>query len=106
MQFKKTIALANGNNSLKTLLVANGYTLPTMWADEFFIQAPGANYTAPNTADISLGKSDVAALDDGERFRPGESDNLSPGTGKVDLTQFGIFAPDANQRVVIRINTQ
>src|SRR5712691_1233669 len=106
MHYQKSFAVPNGLTSLKALLVANGYAIPSMWADELFYEAPGANWTTPNTLDIAIGPNSMAALDDGDRIRPGESNRYSPGTGKVDLTQISIFAPDGNQRIKLTINTQ
>ncbi len=104
MVFQKTLSLANGLNSLKSKLVAAGYTGP-MWADEIISKAPGANWTTANTLDVAIGGAAMAALDDGLRLAPGDKDLRDP-AGKIDLTQIYYYATDANQRVHVQISTQ
>lgn len=104
MRFDRTLSLAVGNNRLKDLIAAIDTKLP-LWADLLFYEAPGANYTTPNSADIAIGPNDMASLDDGDRLVPGGSNNFAP-SGKIDLTQISIRAEVADQRVRVVINTQ
>lgn len=102
MRFDETLDLAVGNNKLKDLIAAVDSNLP-MWATEVKYEAPGPTYDDPNTVDISVGPNDMAALDDGSRFSPGDSDREAPGIGKINLTLISIRAEAVGQRIRVTI---